>query len=139
MGEDGSLQLNRSIEGLKGKLKIRVMERWLTVILPADSVLNEPNLELTLVSIFLTFSSIATSLLKLSPELHPFIALFSGHGSKGLKTIGDRTPNDIANIVATFRDILPVQSSIDTKGQAGLIRRLCRPKQLFLRQDDSDG
>jgi hypothetical protein len=25
MGEDGSLQLNRSIEGLKGKLKIRVM------------------------------------------------------------------------------------------------------------------
>jgi hypothetical protein len=25
VGEDGSLQLNRSIEGLKGKLKIRVM------------------------------------------------------------------------------------------------------------------
>jgi hypothetical protein len=25
MGEDGSLQLNRSIEGLKGKLKVRVM------------------------------------------------------------------------------------------------------------------
>jgi hypothetical protein len=76
MGEDGSLQLNRSIEGLKGKLKIRVMASDFDTTLAA-LVLNEPNLELTLVSIFLTFSSIATSLLKLSPELHPFIATVS--------------------------------------------------------------
>ncbi|SEI02403.1 hypothetical protein BAZSYMA_ACONTIG150583_2 [Bathymodiolus azoricus thioautotrophic gill symbiont] len=47
------------------------------MFLPADSVLDEPNLELTLVSMFLAFSSIATSLLKSAPGLHPFIATVS--------------------------------------------------------------
>jgi hypothetical protein len=41
------------------------------VFLPANSVFDKPNLELTLVSIFLAFSPIATSLLKSAPELHP--------------------------------------------------------------------
>jgi hypothetical protein len=54
--------------------------------------------------------------------------LFSGHGNEGLKTTGRKTANDIANIVATLRGVLPVQSSIDTVAMKG-----CNPGADFSR------
>jgi hypothetical protein len=82
VGENGSLQLNRSIKGLEGQLKIRVMAGDFNATLTAlkrleSSFFDEPNLELTLVSTFLSFSPIATFLPKSAPGLHPFIATVS--------------------------------------------------------------
>ncbi|SSC11123.1 hypothetical protein BPUTEOSOX_950, partial [thiotrophic endosymbiont of Bathymodiolus puteoserpentis (Logatchev)] len=67
------------------------------------------------------------------PKLHKIKAdnikiLFSGHGNEGLKTTGRKTANDIANIVATLRGVLPVQSSIDTVAMKG-----CNPGADFSR------